>query len=207
MKKNEVKVGGSYLAKVSDKVVAVRITGENPRGGWDATNEATGKAVRIKSAQRLRSAVHKSRPLAVATPPQADAGGSALAEDKLSDGAKKALAGARAKAAAPDTKLDADVEADKKARTEKKAKAAKPKGERKPGLVALAVEVLRETKTPMDCKAIVEKVLAKGVWQTQGKTPHSTLYAAVIREIAKLGDKARFRKVDRGMFEAAAGTK
>jgi hypothetical protein len=54
MKKNEVKVGGTYLAKVSDKVVPVRIDGENPHGGWDATNEATGKKVRIKSAQRLR---------------------------------------------------------------------------------------------------------------------------------------------------------
>jgi hypothetical protein len=54
MKKDQIKVGGTYTAKVSDKVVTVRIDAENPRGGWDATNLATNKKVRIKSAQRLR---------------------------------------------------------------------------------------------------------------------------------------------------------
>lgn len=55
MKKSEVKVGGVYRAKVSNKVVEVRIDGESQYGGWNATNLATGKAVRIKSAQRLRA--------------------------------------------------------------------------------------------------------------------------------------------------------
>ena len=55
MKKNEVQVGGVYSAKVSDKVVEVRIDAENRHGGWDATNLATNKKVRIKSAQRLRA--------------------------------------------------------------------------------------------------------------------------------------------------------
>jgi len=54
MKKSDVKLGGTYLAKVTDKVVSVRLDAENPHGGWDGTNLATGKKVRIKSAQRLR---------------------------------------------------------------------------------------------------------------------------------------------------------
>jgi hypothetical protein len=54
MKKQDVKIGGTYLAKVTDKVVPVRLDKENPHGGWDATNIATNKKVRIKSAQRLR---------------------------------------------------------------------------------------------------------------------------------------------------------
>ena len=37
MKKKDVKVGGTYLAKVTDKVVSVRLEAENPHGGWDAT--------------------------------------------------------------------------------------------------------------------------------------------------------------------------
>jgi len=37
MKKADVKGGGRYTAKVSDKVVVVRIDAENPHGGWDAT--------------------------------------------------------------------------------------------------------------------------------------------------------------------------
>jgi hypothetical protein len=54
MKKNEVVIGGRYLAKVSGRVVPVRITGESRYGGWDAVNVETHRAVRIKSPQRLR---------------------------------------------------------------------------------------------------------------------------------------------------------
>ena len=54
MKKNEVVIGGRYLAKVSGRVVPVRITGQSPYGGWDAVSEETRRAVRIKSPQRLR---------------------------------------------------------------------------------------------------------------------------------------------------------
>jgi hypothetical protein len=60
MKKNDVKIGGLYVAKVSDKLVTVRIDGRNDHGGWNATNTATGKHIRIKSAQRLRRAVSKT---------------------------------------------------------------------------------------------------------------------------------------------------
>jgi len=59
MKKDEVKVGGTYTAKVSDKVVPIRIDRENPRGGWDATNLVTNKQIRIKTAQRLRGKVNQ----------------------------------------------------------------------------------------------------------------------------------------------------
>jgi len=54
MKKNEVIIGGVYAAKVSGKVVPVRITGESPYGGWDAVNEQTKRTVRVRSAARLR---------------------------------------------------------------------------------------------------------------------------------------------------------
>ena len=49
MKKNEVKIGGVYTAKVTNKIVQVRIDAESRYGGWDATNLATNKKVRIKS--------------------------------------------------------------------------------------------------------------------------------------------------------------
>lgn len=54
MKKADVVIGGRYIAKVSDKLVTVRITNPSIYKGWDAVNENTGRAVRIKSAQRLR---------------------------------------------------------------------------------------------------------------------------------------------------------
>ena len=63
-----------------------------------------------------------------------------------------------------------------------------------------AVKVLDEAGEPMSCKAIVERMLAQGLWQTKGKTPQATIYAAIIREIAAKENKARFKKTDRGKF-------
>lgn len=54
MKKKEIKIGGTYLAKVSAKLVPVKIVEEHYNGGWNAVNTETGRSVRIKSAQRLR---------------------------------------------------------------------------------------------------------------------------------------------------------
>ena len=79
----------------------------------------------------------------------------------------------------------------------KARKAEKPK--RTSGLDA-AARVLAEAKKPMSAKAMVETMLAKGLWKTGGKTPEATIYAAIIREIAKKGGEARFKKVDRGQF-------
>ena len=55
MKKDDIKIGTTYTAKITNRVVPVRIDAENPHGGWDATNLATKKKVRIKSAAKLRS--------------------------------------------------------------------------------------------------------------------------------------------------------
>ena len=41
VKKSDVKVGGEYVAKVSDKLTTVKITGESRHGGWDAKNVKT----------------------------------------------------------------------------------------------------------------------------------------------------------------------
>ena len=54
MKKADVKIGATYIAKVSGTLRPVRITNTSPYGGWDAVNIETGRRVHIKSAQRLR---------------------------------------------------------------------------------------------------------------------------------------------------------
>ena len=54
MKKSEIEVGITYIAKVSGVLAKVRITGESPYGGWRGKNLATGREVRIRSAARLR---------------------------------------------------------------------------------------------------------------------------------------------------------
>ncbi len=94
------------------------------------------------------------------------------------------------------------TEASKEPTPEKQANTGQPRGngaKRASGLDA-AVQVLSEAGEPMSCKAMVEKMLTQGLWQTKGKSPASTIYAAIIREIAAKGEKARFKKTDRGKF-------
>ncbi len=80
--------------------------------------------------------------------------------------------------------------------------AAKDKPKQK-GILDIAAEMLAKSKKPMGCKEIVEHAIEKGLWKTKGQTPSATLYAAIIREIAKKGKDARFKKVDRGLLTSA----
>jgi restriction system protein len=93
----------------------------------------------------------------------------------------------------------------KKAVTKKTthAKAAKSGGNGKLSGLDAAAQILGKAKEPMGCKDIVEQVIGDGLWSPGGKTPQATLYAAIIREIAKKGKEARFRKVNRGRFQLA----
>ena len=57
MQKHNIKVGSTYIVKVSGTLAKVRITREHARGGWYGTNLATGREIRIRTAARLRSEV------------------------------------------------------------------------------------------------------------------------------------------------------
>ena len=63
-----------------------------------------------------------------------------------------------------------------------------------------AAKVLAEAGEPLRSKQIVETMLAKGYWTTNGKTPAATIYAAILREIQTKGKDTRFKKTDRGLF-------
>jgi hypothetical protein len=54
MRKHEIELGRVYVAKVSGRLVPVRIDAVSPFGGWRATNLATGRTIRVRSAARLR---------------------------------------------------------------------------------------------------------------------------------------------------------
>jgi HB1/ASXL restriction endonuclease-like protein with HTH domain len=69
-----------------------------------------------------------------------------------------------------------------------------------------AVLVLRETGQPMSCPELIEQMAAKGYWTSpQGKTPSSTLYAAIGREIKLKGAASRFVQTGPGRFAARDG--
>jgi hypothetical protein len=180
MKKSEVKVGRVYTAKVTNKLAEVRIDAESRYGGWDGTNLATGKKVRIKSPAKLRTSV---------------GGDGAATGAKKAKGDKKAKA--RPEAAQAQTSAPTGEDATKRTRTKKE-----PKAKRVSGLDA-AAKVLEESGQPMTTKEMVEVAEAKGYWKSPGgKTPHATVYSAIIREIAKKGSESRFVKSDRGKFAA-----
>jgi len=54
MLKKDVVIGATYVVKVSEKLAPVRITEACSYGGWVGINTATGREVRIRSAQKLR---------------------------------------------------------------------------------------------------------------------------------------------------------
>jgi hypothetical protein len=186
MKKDEITIGGTYLAKVSDKVVPVRIDAANPRGGWDATNMATDKKIRIQSAQRLRGPAPErhGRHAAASTTPQLD----------------------EQRTAHQDAQAAAAGESDRVPLTQamKPAKAAGEKKEKKVSGLDAAHQVLADAGEPMRCGDMVEKMLSTGMWKTGGKTPAATIYAAIVREISTKGTASRFKKTDRGLFTTSA---
>ncbi len=98
-----------------------------------------------------------------------------------------------------DKTLAGDGDAKAKRGSKKKSKA--PRGNGKLSGLDAAAQILAKAKEPMGCKDMVEQAIGKGLWSPGGKTPHSTLYAAIIREISKKGKDGRFKKVERGRFQ------
>ena len=84
----------------------------------------------------------------------------------------------------------------------KKAKDAKPK---KLSALDAAAKVLAEGGQPMNTREMIETLAAKKLWTSPGgKTPHATLYSAILREINEKGKDSRFVKTERGKFAAKA---
>ena len=87
----------------------------------------------------------------------------------------------------------------KKATTSKKTRDEK-KPKRLSALDA-AAKVLAKAGKPMRSRELITVMAKQGLWSSpKGKTPHATLYSAILREITTKGKKARFTKVDRGRF-------
>ena len=95
--------------------------------------------------------------------------------------------------AATKAKVDAKVAPKAKKATENKPKRG--------SALDAAAKVLQAAGKPMRAQDLITAMAEKGLWSSpKGKTPHATLYAAMLREISANGKAARFAKVDRGMF-------
>lgn len=88
----------------------------------------------------------------------------------------------------------------KKSRKLKVTTDLKPK---KLSMIKAALQVLQERKVPMTCPELIDVMATEGLWVSPGgKTPASTLYAAISRSIKDEGKASAFRKTERGRFEA-----
>jgi len=97
------------------------------------------------------------------------------------------------------------TKATKQSKPAKQPQAPKPAKEPKPrrtsALDAAAI-VLADVKKPMRAVDLIAEMQSRGLWTSPGgRTPEATLYAAMTREITTKGDLARFKKVDRGLFQ------
>jgi hypothetical protein len=87
--------------------------------------------------------------------------------------------------------------AQKGAKTKPRADA----GPKKLSALDAAAKVLGESGQAMTSQEMIAAMAAKGYWSSpNGKTPHATLYAAILREINAKGNAARFKKTERGKF-------
>ena len=84
--------------------------------------------------------------------------------------------------------------------------AAVPAAVSKLSALDAAALVLRQSGQPMSCPELIEQMAARGYWTSpKGKTPASTLYAAMAREVKVKGAASRFVKTGPGRFAARDG--
>ncbi|MFO7956308.1 MAG: winged helix-turn-helix domain-containing protein [Candidatus Brocadiia bacterium] len=175
MKQADVEIGEVYAVKVSGNICPVVIDEEHPNGGWVGTNQETNRQVRIKTAGRLR-----------------------MPWDEYLDQGDGDEADTT-----PESTEEATGEPDAE-KPKKRATRAKTgdEGAKMSGLDA-AAKVLEEADEPLRCKEIARRALEAGYWASDGKTPHATIYSAILRDMQKKGDESRFRKAGRGLFALA----
>jgi len=100
--------------------------------------------------------------------------------------------------------------AESKPKPKRTRKPAAEAGEAKPkraSAINAAAQVLETAGAAMNTMEMIAAMAEQKLWTSPGgKTPHATLYSAILREIGTKGEDARFRKVERGRFEFNAAT-
>jgi len=185
--KRTVELGLVYSCKAGGSYVPVRIDKAAGKGRYQGMSMTDGKPVKVFAGDvRGDGQTCKDWHLSQQHAAKETAAQSIEADDFQ-------------KASPVDDKKNRQSKTDKPAQSKPKA----AKAERKPSGLDAAAQVLAEAGEPLDTKTMVERMLAKGLWKTDGKTPAATIYAAIIREIAVKGAASRFRKTARGKFELA----
>lgn len=102
-----------------------------------------------------------------------------------------------------DETTPADPAPPKRVRATKARPAKTPAGDASPTKMSCldaAAAILKAHGNPMQTKAMIDAMHSQGLWSSDAPTPAATLYSAILREMKTKGDKARFKKTDRGHF-------
>jgi restriction system protein len=67
-----------------------------------------------------------------------------------------------------------------------------------------AYSVLSAAEAPLHSNEIAQRMIAEGLWTTQGKTPGATVDSRIAVDIKANGDASRFRRVGRSIFTVQA---
>ncbi len=156
--------------------------------------DSSWPARKLKPASPL-TAPTAPQPSRQRTAPATATPGDVLQEANAQGSAGKGSAGTRRKKAAKTSVKGKPAQGDD----------AQPKPtaspEKKLSALDAAAKVLQEAGTPLNCQDLIAAMAARGYWSSPaGKTPASTLYAALLREIKTKGKQARFQKAARGQF-------
>jgi hypothetical protein len=131
-------------------------------------------------------------------------GGKAQSGSKSQASRGKGPAKGKAKAKAEKEPGSAAAAAPAREAQKKATRQKKTTGEKKLSAIDAAAKVLADTGAAMNCQELIKVMAEKGLWTSPGgKTPSATLYSAILRELQTKGSEARFKKTERGKFEAA----
>jgi hypothetical protein len=175
--------GGQGLPSVEPPIVAAAAEAAAREPAWiDQTAEVAGaETTEVPETVGLAQRPAEDTPTEVAPPSQATPQTDTLPEQALAQ-------------------PQSDASSAKQSRTPKRKQAADGQEKRLSALDAAAL-VLAETGQAMTCPQMIAAMAQKGYWSSPGgKTPASTLYSALLREISTKGSRSRFVKTQRGQF-------
>ena len=172
IKAPKAKAAKKAPATVAPAEVVTTPVGECPRGGDHEWTEESGSRFCLKCLEPADATTKAKGKRVKANPTQAET--TAAPESKPQAKGRQPKAMSKASAETTNKKLSA---------------------------IDAAAKVLAESSEPLNTKQMIEAMAAKGYWSSPGgKTPHATLYSAILREITAKGNEARFKKTERGHF-------
>ena len=174
-----IKISGCYIARFTKVEMPVRIESLETNGTWKARSLTHGRIVFVKSESQILQE---------------------CSESDLVEYAKTVMPNRRSKKQKPITNMPPIATETASVRKPKPKRPSVP--EFSMTMLDAAYRVLRESQKPLTCQEIIDLVFKKKYARSNGATPANTINAAIIREIGRLGDQARFVKVGRGLFMA-----